>query len=78
MAEALRRNGLPVEVQLFEDEGHGFRKQTTQIQVLEETEAFFRRQLGLTQPPKQRPENIIKSRQIKTRNRPNENSTYDK
>ena len=47
MAEALRSNGIPVEVRLFEDEGHGFRNQATQIQVLEETEAFFRRELGL-------------------------------
>ena len=47
MANALRRNGIPVEVQLFEEEGHGFRNQTTQVQVLEATEAFFRRQLDL-------------------------------
>ena len=50
MAAALRSNGIPVEVQLFEDEGHGFRNQVTQVQVLEETEAFFRRQLGLPIP----------------------------
>ena len=49
MAEALRSNGIPVEVRLFEDEGHGFRNQSTQVQVLEETEAFFSRQLGLAQ-----------------------------
>ncbi|MEB3253933.1 MAG: prolyl oligopeptidase family serine peptidase [Synechococcus sp.] len=49
MAEALRSNGIPVEVRLFEDEGHGFRNQSTQVQVLEETEAFFRRHLGLAQ-----------------------------
>jgi len=36
-----------VEVQLFEEEGHGFRNQATQVQVLEATEAFFRRQLEL-------------------------------
>ena len=47
MANALRRNGIPVEVQLFEEEGHGFRNQATQVQVLEATEAFFRRQLDL-------------------------------
>lgn len=29
------------------DEGHGFRSQATLVQVLEATEAFFRRQLGL-------------------------------
>ena len=44
---ALRSNGIPVEVQLFEEEGHGFRNQATQVQVLEATEAFFRRQLDL-------------------------------
>ena len=47
MAAALRANGVPVEVELFEDEGHGFRNQTTQVQVLEATQAFFHRQLGL-------------------------------
>ena len=47
MAEALRSNGIPVEVRLFEEEGHGFRNQATQIEVLEATEAFFRRQLSL-------------------------------
>ena len=49
MAEALRSNGIPVEVRLFKDEGHGFRNQATQIEVLEETEAFFRRELGLAE-----------------------------
>ena len=47
MADALRRNGIPVEVRLFDDEGHGFRNQSTQIQVLELTESFFRRHLDL-------------------------------
>ena len=47
MAEALRSNGIPVDVRLFEEEGHGFRNQATQIEVLEATEAFFRRQLSL-------------------------------
>ena len=46
MAAALRANGIPVEVRLFEDEGHGFRNQTTQVDVLEQTEAFFRRQFS--------------------------------
>ena len=48
MAEALRSNGIPVEVRLFEEEGHGFRSEATQIEVLEQTEAFFSRELGLT------------------------------
>ena len=46
MAAALRANGIPVEVRLFEDEGHGFRNQATQVDVLEQTEAFFRRQFS--------------------------------
>jgi dipeptidyl aminopeptidase/acylaminoacyl peptidase len=36
-----------VEVHLFPDEGHGFRNGATQIQVLEATEAFFRRHFQL-------------------------------
>ena len=47
MAAALRANGVPVEVRLFEQEGHGFRDSAVQIQVLEETEAFFRERLGI-------------------------------
>ena len=47
MAAALRANGIPVELRLFAEEGHGFRNQTTQIEVLEETERFFRAQLKL-------------------------------
>ena len=53
MAEALRSNGIPVEVQLFEEEGHGFRNQTTQINVLKETERFFCSALRLDQGPDQ-------------------------
>ena len=48
MANALRENGIPFEVRLFEEEGHGFRNQTTQIRVLEETEVFFRHHLQLS------------------------------
>tara|TARA_Y100000589_G_scaffold113884_1_gene108206 strand:+ start:282 stop:2144 length:1863 start_codon:yes stop_codon:yes gene_type:complete len=47
MAAALRSNGLPVEVQTFPNEGHGFRDSEVKVQVLEATEAFFRRHLGL-------------------------------
>jgi dipeptidyl aminopeptidase/acylaminoacyl peptidase len=36
---------------MFKDEGHGFRNQATQIDVLEQTEAFFRRELGLAEQP---------------------------
>ena len=47
MAEALRANGILVEVRLFEDEGHGFRDQTSQIKVLQDTETFFNLHLKL-------------------------------
>lgn len=47
MAGALSSNGLPVEVQTFAEEGHGFRDSAVKVQVLEATERFFRRQLGL-------------------------------
>ncbi len=47
MALALQANGIPVEVHLFPDEGHGFRNSDTQIRVLEATEAFFRRHFRL-------------------------------
>jgi dipeptidyl aminopeptidase/acylaminoacyl peptidase len=47
MAAALKANGIPVEVHLFPDEGHGFRNGATQIQVPEATEAFFRRHFQL-------------------------------
>jgi len=47
MAAALKANGIPVEVHLFANEGHGFRNGATQVQVLEATEAFFRRHFQL-------------------------------
>ena len=47
MAEALRANGIPVEVHLFAEEGHGFRSSSTQITVLEASEAFFRHHFSL-------------------------------
>jgi dipeptidyl aminopeptidase/acylaminoacyl peptidase len=50
MAAALAANGIPVEVHHFAGEGHGFRNGSVQIQVLEATEAFFRRHFGLPQP----------------------------
>jgi dipeptidyl aminopeptidase/acylaminoacyl peptidase len=50
MAAALRANGVPVEVHRFAGEGHGFRDGAVQTQVLEATEAFFRRHFGLPAP----------------------------
>ncbi|MFZ9463267.1 MAG: prolyl oligopeptidase family serine peptidase [Vulcanococcus sp.] len=47
MAEALRANGIPVEVHLFAEEGHGFRSSSTQITVLEASAAFFQRHFNL-------------------------------
>ena len=49
MADALRNQGIPVEVHLFPGEGHGFKSSETQIQVLESTEAFFAKHFGLQQ-----------------------------
>ncbi|MEB3318555.1 MAG: prolyl oligopeptidase family serine peptidase, partial [Cyanobacteriota bacterium] len=50
MALALGERGVPVELHLFPGEGHGFRSGAVQAQVLEATEAFFRRHLGLGPP----------------------------
>jgi len=47
MAAALEANDLAVEVQRFAGEGHGFRSGSVRIQVLEATEAFFRRHFQL-------------------------------
>jgi dipeptidyl aminopeptidase/acylaminoacyl peptidase len=47
MALALSEKGVPVEIHLFPEEGHGFRSGAVQARVLEATEAFFRRHLGL-------------------------------
>ena len=47
MAAALRKNNIPVEVHFFNDEAHGFRDSNVKIQVLEKTEAFFRKHLLL-------------------------------
>ena len=50
MVERLQQRGVPVELQLFEGEGHGFRDATVQRQVLERSEAFFRAQFSLPDP----------------------------
>jgi len=47
LALALSELGVPVELHLFPEEGHGFRSGAARAQALEATEAFFRRHLGL-------------------------------
>lgn len=46
MSSALRERGIPVVSADFPGEGHGFRKQTTTVTVLEAELWFFRRLLG--------------------------------
>jgi dienelactone hydrolase len=48
LAQALSEHAVPVELHLFPGEGHGFRSGDVQARVLEASEAFFRRHLGLT------------------------------
>ena len=50
MVERLRQRDVPVELQLFEGEGHGFRDGAVQREVLERSEAFFRRLFSLPEP----------------------------
>jgi len=47
LVERLRLRGVPVELELFAGESHGFRAGVVQQRVLERTEAFFRRWLQL-------------------------------
>lgn len=47
LALALSEQGVTVEIFLFPGEGHSFRSGSVQAQVLEATEAFFRRHLGM-------------------------------
>ena len=47
MVEALRSRGVETELHLFAGEGHGFRDSRVRTEVLEATEAFFRRRFRL-------------------------------
>jgi dienelactone hydrolase len=47
LALALGERGVPVQMHLFPDEGHGFRSGEVLQQVLEATEAFFRKHFQL-------------------------------
>jgi len=47
MVDALRKRNIPVSVYTFAEEGHGFRNCTVKVKVLETTEKFFRKNLGI-------------------------------
>jgi len=42
----LLKRGIPVEINLFEKEGHGFKDGNIKVEVLKDTEAFFRKYLN--------------------------------
>ena len=44
--ELLKRE-IPVQINLFENEGHGFKDGKVKVEVLKETEAFFRKYLNI-------------------------------
>ncbi len=45
--DKLVRNKIPVDINLFENEGHGFKDGKVKIDVLKKTEAFFRKYLNI-------------------------------
>lgn len=47
IAFALRKKNIPVEVHTFANEGHGFRDGKVKLKVLESTERFFSKHLGI-------------------------------
>jgi dipeptidyl aminopeptidase/acylaminoacyl peptidase len=44
--ELLKRK-IPVRINLFENEGHGFKDGSVKVEVLKETDAFFRQYLNI-------------------------------
>ncbi len=56
LALVLGQQGVPVQLHLFPDEGHGFRSGAVQQQVLEATEAFFRHHFLLEAPRSAQPQ----------------------
>jgi dipeptidyl aminopeptidase/acylaminoacyl peptidase len=50
MADALRAQGLPVAVVMFEGEGHGFRDPANLVRALEAELSFYAQVLGLPHP----------------------------
>ncbi len=45
--DALLKKKIPVELNLFKNEGHGFRDGQIKVEVLKKTESFFRKYLNL-------------------------------
>ncbi|WP_269624054.1 alpha/beta hydrolase family protein [Prochlorococcus marinus] len=45
--DALLKRGIPVQINLFENEGHGFKDGRIKVDVLKKTEAFFRQYLNI-------------------------------
>ena len=45
--DELLKRGIPVQINLFENEGHGFKDGTIKVDVLKKTEAFFRQYLNI-------------------------------
>ena len=45
--DKLRKRKVPVEINLFENEGHGFKDGQIKVDVLQKTEAFFRKYLNI-------------------------------
>ncbi len=41
MAEAARRNGVPVEVKIYENEGHGFVRRENEIDAIKRAAKFL-------------------------------------
>ena len=51
MVEAVRKNGVPVEYVVFEDEGHGFRKTENEIEGYEKILNFLDKYLAEKEIP---------------------------
>ena len=45
--DELLKRGIPVKINLFENEGHGFKDGKIKVDVLKKTEAFFRQYLNI-------------------------------
>ena len=47
MEKELLKNDIPIEVYLFENEGHGFKDGGTKVDVLQKTKDFFSKHLNI-------------------------------